>query len=111
MDGYMTIDLKMKMLDVDNLLPGRCQAPPPDRNPVPPARKTARLHTAVVLPSHATLAEAIVKISAGFEDLKKSGLNQKAIVVLLNDSTGIGKRDIERVLLGLHDLAKVYASK
>lgn len=62
-------------------------------------------------PDAATLAEAIVKISVGFESLKKSGLNQKAIIVLLNDWTGVGKRDIERVLLGLRDLSKAYCSK
>lgn len=59
-------------------------------------------------PTDDTLAEAIVKVGEGMERLKKSGLNQKAIVVLLNDCTGVGKRDIERVLMGLRDLAKVY---
>jgi hypothetical protein len=58
-----------------------------------------------------TLAEAIVKISAGFDHLSKSGLNRKAIVILLNDWTGVGKRDIERVLAGLGDLSKVYCTK
>jgi hypothetical protein len=59
-------------------------------------------------PSPETLAEAIVKISAGFERLKKSGLNYNAITVLLNDHTGVGKRDIQSVLAGLGTLAKVY---
>jgi hypothetical protein len=62
-------------------------------------------------PDPATLAEAIVKISAGFESLKKSGLNQRAIVVLLNDWTGVGKRDVDNVLIGLRDLATIYCAK
>lgn len=62
----------------------------------------------ILLPDPATLAEAVVKISAGFEALKKSGLNQRAIVVLLADLTHVGKRDIEYVLCGLRDLAKTY---
>jgi len=84
------IDLKrqVKTLGADSLLPPEKNAPSPE-----------------------ILAEAIVKISAGFESLKKSGLNQKAIVVLLNDCTGVGKRDIESVLLGLANLSKVYCAK
>lgn len=65
-------------------------------------------HLTEVMPDPAMLAEAIVKISAGFEALKRSGLNQKAIIVLLADLTHVGKRDIECVLAGLRDLAKTY---
>ncbi|MHC2462108.1 hypothetical protein [Bradyrhizobium embrapense] len=54
------------------------------------------------------LADVIAKIGEGFARLQKSGLNRKAVVVLLNDWTGVGKRDIERVLTGLADLSKVY---
>lgn len=36
-------------------------------------------------PDADTLAEAVVKIAAGFDRLSKSGLNRKAIVILLND--------------------------
>lgn len=59
-------------------------------------------------PSADTLAEAIIRISAGFDQLSKSGLNRKAIVILLDDWSGVGKRDIERVLTSLADLPKVY---
>lgn len=64
--------------------------------------------TEVTAPDPATLAEAIVKISAGLTELTRSGLNQRAIVVLLADLTHVGKRDIECVLAGLRDLAKTY---
>ena len=46
------------------------------------------------------LAEAIIRIGEGFEKLKSSGLNQKAIVVLLQDQTKLGKYDIVAVLDG-----------
>lgn len=58
-----------------------------------------------------TLAEAVVRVSAGFVRLQASGLNRKAIVVLLNDCTGVGKRDIERVLQGLGYLSTAYCKK
>lgn len=57
-----------------------------------------------------TLANAIRNISDGYETLKKSGLNKRAVVVLLNDSTGIGKRDIERILDALPQLKKDYCA-
>lgn len=56
------------------------------------------------------LAEEIKKISRGFEALKKTGLKRSAIVVLLKDATGLGKRQIEKVLDGLADLEKNYLS-
>lgn len=54
------------------------------------------------------LAEAITRISKGFDALRKSGLNKKAIVVLLHDSTRVAKRDIETVLVGLENLSRNY---
>ena len=44
------------------------------------------------------LAEAIVRISAAFDALQKSGLNRKAIVVLIQAETRIAARDINAVL-------------
>ncbi len=54
------------------------------------------------------LAEVIVKISEGMEKLLRSGLNRRAIVILLRDSTGCTKTDIEAVLEGLDTLARDY---
>lgn len=54
------------------------------------------------------LAEAIKKISAGMEKLTKSGLTRKAVVILLKDTTGVGKKEIEKVLTGLSTLAGKY---
>lgn len=44
------------------------------------------------------LADAIVRLSEAHEKLKSSGLNRKAIILLLNDATGVGKRDIATIL-------------
>ena len=54
------------------------------------------------------LATAIVKISEAAEALKRSGLNQRAVVVLLSDKTKYGKSMIEDVLDGLADLKRDY---
>ena len=54
------------------------------------------------------LAEAIVRIGEGFEKLKKDGLNEEAIIILLRHHTKVGKRDIELVLNGLRRLASWY---
>ena len=54
------------------------------------------------------LAEAIVKIGAGFEALQASGLNRRAITVLLCDATKLPKRDIETVIDALAKLRGWY---
>lgn len=54
------------------------------------------------------LAEAIIKISAAAEILRRSGLSEKAIIVLLADKTKIAKGTIEAVLNGLTDLRREY---
>lgn len=58
-----------------------------------------------------TLAEAITKISAGVTALRRSGLNKRAIVVLLQDLTGVNKREIIQVIDGLSNLAANYTAK
>lgn len=57
------------------------------------------------------LAEAIVRIGKGLADLQKSGLNQKAIVLLLHDATKVGKPDIRKILDALPRLAGWYCRK
>lgn len=57
------------------------------------------------------LAQSIVEISDGFKKLKSGGLNDRAIEVLLVDSTGVSKTDIRRVLSGLGALATNYVRK
>lgn len=55
-----------------------------------------------------TLERAIVKISESVQALRKSGLNERAIVTLLADSTKVSKRTIETVLEGLDGLRARY---
>lgn len=56
------------------------------------------------------LAEAIVTISKGVTALRRSGLNEKAIITLVSDSTRpqIGKATVAIVIEALGDLAKNY---
>jgi len=54
------------------------------------------------------LAKAITDIAAAANKLSASGLNQKAIIILLSASSGIGKGDCKLVLDHLAYLAKQY---
>ena len=54
------------------------------------------------------LAEAIVKIGAAAESLRKSGLNRRGVLALLADKTGYGKGTLACVLDALEDLTKDY---
>lgn len=56
------------------------------------------------------LAEAIVKMSKAVQDLKRSGLNEKAIIVLVQDITKLPKSDIRAVLNAQYQLAKDYVA-
>ena len=57
------------------------------------------------------LADQVRFISQGFEQLQKSGLNKRAIVVLLQDETNLPMKVITKVLDALPLLAKRYTTK
>lgn len=54
------------------------------------------------------LATAIVNVSRAAQQLLSSRLTKRAIVILLHESSGVGKRDIEYVLDHAASLAAVY---
>jgi len=54
------------------------------------------------------LANSIVSISDSAEKLLKSGLNRRAITVLIKDSSGVTLSDITKVLDAMKDLKKNY---
>jgi siroheme synthase len=56
------------------------------------------------------LAAAIIKISEAADKLRKSGLNEKAIMILLHHETRVSQRDIKAVLSGLALLRKQYCA-
>ena len=58
--------------------------------------------------SDETVAEAIVKLSEGFAALTKTGLNRRAIILLLQDITGVPKRQIDAVLAAIPQLKTQY---
>jgi hypothetical protein len=58
-----------------------------------------------------SLAQAVGKISQAMHELRSSGLNEHAIIVLMADSTKLSKRTITKVLTGLNDLGKFYLEK
>lgn len=54
------------------------------------------------------LAEAIDRIDAGVSALRASRLNQRVIILLIKDRTGLPLRDIEFVLNALGHLKSAY---
>jgi hypothetical protein len=54
------------------------------------------------------LAQAIVDIGNAAKRLSNSRLNRRAVIVLINDMTGIGKGTIEVVLNSISELERVY---
>ena len=54
------------------------------------------------------LAKTIVDISASMTRLLASGLNRRAIVILIHDESKISKRTIEYLLDSLEQLAEDY---
>lgn len=56
------------------------------------------------------LAQAICKLSDASNQLLSSGLNKKAIVVLLRDATNLSKRNITAVLDAMGQLRQDYTN-
>lgn len=54
------------------------------------------------------LAEAIVRLGDSVRKLDASGLNHKAIVILLQDATKLPRRDIESILTAIPRLKSWY---
>lgn len=55
-----------------------------------------------------TLRQNIQKLQEAVELLKKNGLRERAIIVLLHDLTGVGKRDIKAIIDGAAELQETY---
>jgi hypothetical protein len=56
------------------------------------------------------LLKSIIQIRGAMEKLMKSGLNKKAIIVLIQDRVRLPKNDIEKVLDSLCNLEKWYTN-
>ena len=54
------------------------------------------------------LATAIVRLGEAARALHDSGLNERALIVLLHDKTKISKRDILTILNGMRQLRAWY---
>lgn len=57
------------------------------------------------------MATAIIDIDTAMKKLSTSGLKRNAIVVLIHDRSGVGKRDIEIVLNNLEDLRAMWCTR
>jgi len=54
------------------------------------------------------LAEAIHKLADAVDTMKRVGLMDRAVVLLLSDVSGVGKVDVRRVLNAMRELRKTY---
>jgi len=54
------------------------------------------------------LAKTILEISVSMHKLIGSGLNERAVVCLVHDLSGVGKPDIRAVLKSLKELHKSF---
>lgn len=54
------------------------------------------------------IAKAIIDLAAAYDKMKKSGVKDEVIVLLLHDYTKVGKPDIRRILSALPILKNVY---
>lgn len=57
------------------------------------------------------LAESIVKISEFTKALRSAGLKDRALILLINDISGVPMSNIRAVLCALEDLSATYVSK
>lgn len=57
------------------------------------------------------MAKAIIDIAEAMKRLGNSGLRRKAVVALIHDTSGIGKRDIEIVLNNLESLRATWCTR
>lgn len=54
------------------------------------------------------LATAVKELAQGVKKLRASPLNDRAIILLLHDATGISKRDIQTMLDSMENLERTY---
>ena len=54
------------------------------------------------------LASSIVAIAAGMKKIREGKLNNRALVLLIHDASGVGKPDIRNVLDTLESLETLY---
>ena len=57
------------------------------------------------------LATAIARIADGFAKLTSSGLNRRALLVLVSASSGVNRRTVEVVLTAIEGLKAEYCKK
>ena len=54
------------------------------------------------------IAQSIVKIAEGWDKINRSGLNMKAVLLLISHSSGVSQRDVKAVIYALNSLKADY---
>lgn len=58
-----------------------------------------------------SLADDIITVASAFEKLTTSGLNERAIILLIHDISGVNKRQIKSVLHAAKSLDSIYLNE
>ena len=54
------------------------------------------------------IAKSIRTISSAWEKMKRAGLKERTIILLLHDASKVGKSDIKKILQALSELKFLY---
>lgn len=57
------------------------------------------------------IASSIKTIADSFEKMQRSGLTQKAILILISHASGVSQTDVRHVLDGISQLKSLYLTK
>lgn len=86
-----------------------CEEPEPDKAPEETGDELGDLD-GIVDGGFDGIAQAVRKLAAAAERIEGSGLNRRAIVLLLADASGLGKQEVERLLNSLRGLKERFLS-
>lgn len=56
------------------------------------------------------IGKTVRRLVKAIDNLKQTGLNEEAILILLAHKSGIGRRTIEKVIEAIHEMGDAYLS-
>jgi hypothetical protein len=57
------------------------------------------------------LAQSIIELSDGVKKLLAGSLNRRALIILLNASSGVSKTEIHNILISIEELKKDFTNE
>lgn len=78
--------------------------------PAPKPSKPLQIEPTTETP-HVIIANVVAKICHGIRDIRAGRLNDRAIITLVHEASGVAKRDIKAVIDALDHLEDTYLKK